>query len=75
MTGRDSLHHRYAVLLGLILLLLAFQLAAADGDGARWSTVVLQAATLIGRRRHRAGAPVGRPADGRRLRVARHRRR
>ena len=35
MGGRESLHHRYSVLLGLILLLLTFQLAAADGDGAR----------------------------------------
>ena len=46
MGGRESLHHRYSVLLGLILLLLTFQLAAADGDGARLITVTLQAVTL-----------------------------
>lgn len=46
MAGRESLHHRYSVLLGLILLLLSFQLAAPDGDTARLVTVVLQAITL-----------------------------
>ncbi len=47
VSGRPSVHHRYEVLLGLILLLLAFQLAAPDGDGARLVSVILQAATLI----------------------------
>jgi len=47
VTGRESLHHRYAVLLGLILLLLAFQLAATDGDAARVTTVALQAVVLL----------------------------
>jgi Ion channel len=43
----ELVHHRYAVVLGLILLCLTFQLAAPDGDGARFVAVVLQAATLI----------------------------
>lgn len=47
MHDRESLHHRYAVLLVLILLLLAFQLAATDGDAARVTTVVLQALVLL----------------------------
>ena len=47
VSGRPSVHHRYEVLLGLILVLLAFQLAAPDGDGARLVSVILQAATLI----------------------------
>lgn len=40
-------HHRYSLLLGLILTLLAFQLAAPDGEVARFVSVVLQAITLI----------------------------
>jgi hypothetical protein len=40
-------HHRYAVVLGLILFTLAFQLAAPEGDAARMIAVTLQAATLI----------------------------
>jgi hypothetical protein len=40
-------HHRYVVVLGLILVSLAFQLAAPDGDGARLIAVTLQAATLV----------------------------
>jgi Ion channel len=41
------MHHRYVVVLVLILLTLAFQLAVPDGDGARLIAVTLQAATLI----------------------------
>lgn len=47
MHDRESLHHRYAVLLVLILLLLAFQLAATDGDAARVTAVALQAVVLL----------------------------
>jgi Ion channel len=43
----EVVHHRYSVVLGLILACLTFQLAAPDGDGARFVAVVLQAATLI----------------------------
>ena len=42
-----QVHHRYSLLLGLILALLAFQLAAPDGEAARFVSVVLQAITLI----------------------------
>ena len=41
------LHHRYVVVLVLILVSLTFQLAVPDGDLAQLVTVVLQAATLI----------------------------
>jgi len=41
------LHHQYGALLLLILLSLAFQLAAPDGDWARLVAVALQAATLV----------------------------
>lgn len=51
MIGRVSpaarLHHRYSALLGLILLLLAFQLAAPDEPAARFVSVLLQAVVLI----------------------------
>ena len=40
-------HHRYSVLLALILLSLAFQLAASDGDVSSLVTVVLLAGTLV----------------------------
>ncbi len=43
---RDLLH-RYAVLLGLILATLGFQLAAPDTDWARLITVTLQGLTLV----------------------------
>ncbi len=46
IVGRQ-VHHRYSVLLGLIVLLLAFQLAATDGDVARLVSILLQATTLI----------------------------
>jgi hypothetical protein len=44
---RPVVHHRYAVVLGLILVTLAFQLAAPEGDVARMIAVSLQAATLV----------------------------
>ena len=47
MDGSKRIHHRYSLLLGLILAALAFQLAAPDGDGARFASVVLQACVLI----------------------------
>lgn len=40
-------HHRYLVVLVLILCSLVFEMAAPDGDGARLVAVVLQAATLV----------------------------
>lgn len=40
-------HHRYWVLLCLILVSLAFQLAASDSDGASLVSVVLLALTLV----------------------------
>lgn len=40
-------HHLYSVLLVLIVALLAFQLAAPDGEGARFVSVVLQASVLV----------------------------
>jgi voltage-gated potassium channel len=40
-------HHRYVLLLALILATVIFDLAAPDGDGARLIAVVLQAATLV----------------------------
>jgi hypothetical protein len=40
-------HHRYGVVLGLILVTLAFQLAAPEGDVARMVAVTLQGATLV----------------------------
>jgi hypothetical protein len=43
----SRLHHRYAVLLGLILATLAFQLAVPEGDAAHLIAVTLQAATLV----------------------------
>jgi hypothetical protein len=46
-TVRPVVHHRYAVVLGLILVTLAFQLAAPEGDVARMIAVSLQAATLV----------------------------
>ena len=45
--GVRRIHHRYSLLLGLILTLLAFQLAAPDGEVARFVSVALQAITLI----------------------------
>ena len=39
------LHHQYAVLLGLILISLTFQLAAPEGSWARLVAVLLQAVT------------------------------
>ena len=45
--SRATLHHRYSLLLGLILLTLAVQLAAPDGDAARFVAVALQAVVLI----------------------------
>jgi hypothetical protein len=39
--------HAYGVVLGLILLSLAFQLAAEDEEWARFTTIVLQSVTLI----------------------------
>ena len=42
-----TVHHRYFVLLSLIVVLIVFELAAPDGDGARLVAVVLQAATLV----------------------------
>ena len=42
-----GVHHRYAIVLALILASLVFQLAVPDGDGARFVAVVLQAATLM----------------------------
>ena len=53
LTGGDdaavsySLRHRYLIVLVLILVTIAFQLAARDGEIARMISVVLQAATLI----------------------------
>jgi hypothetical protein len=41
------LHHQYGALLLLILVSLAFQLAAGDSDWARLVAVVLQAVTLV----------------------------
>ena len=41
------LHHRYILVLALILATVIFDLAAPDGDGARLIAVVLQAATLV----------------------------
>lgn len=46
-TGATGLHHRYAVLLGLILVTLAVQLAVPEGDAAHLIAVTLQSATLI----------------------------
>ncbi len=43
----QAVHHRYFVLLSLILVLIVFELAAPEGDGARLVAVVLQAATLV----------------------------
>jgi hypothetical protein len=43
----ESVHHRYSVLLGLILLSLTFQLAAGDSDAAFLTTVILLGATLV----------------------------
>ena len=43
----SAVHHRYFVLLSLILVLIVFELAAPDGDGARLVVVILQAATLV----------------------------
>ncbi len=42
-----SHHYRYGIVLILILVSLAFQLAAPDGDGSRLVIVALQAATLV----------------------------
>jgi hypothetical protein len=42
-----TVHHRYSILLGLILVTVAFELAATDSDGARLIAVTLQAATLV----------------------------
>lgn len=41
------MHHQYSILLGLILVSLAFQLAAPEGNAARAIAVILQAVTLI----------------------------
>lgn len=41
-----TVHHRYVIVLVLILVTLGFQLAAPDGDLAGLVTVLLQAATL-----------------------------
>jgi len=41
------IHYRFGVVLGLILVTLAYTLAAPEGDGARLVAVTLQAATLV----------------------------
>ncbi|MDP9228598.1 MAG: hypothetical protein M3M99_06030, partial [Actinomycetota bacterium] len=41
------IHHRYSVLLGLILVSLVFQMAVPDSDNAQLASVLLQAVTLI----------------------------
>jgi hypothetical protein len=41
------IHYRFGLVLGLILLTVAFQLAAPEGDGARFIAVTLQAAVLV----------------------------
>lgn len=47
MRARGLIRYRYGLLLGLILVSLAFQLAAPDDDWARLATVVLQGSTLL----------------------------
>jgi hypothetical protein len=42
-----SHHYRFGIVLGLILVSLAFGLAAPSGDGARLVTVALQGMTLV----------------------------
>jgi hypothetical protein len=41
------IHYRFGAVLGLILVTLAYTLAAPEGDGARLVAVTLQAATLV----------------------------
>ena len=41
------IHYRFGVVLALILLTVAFTLAAPEGDGARFVSVMLQAAVLV----------------------------
>jgi hypothetical protein len=41
------IHYRFGLVLGLILATVAFQLAAPEGDGARFIAVTLQAAVLV----------------------------
>ena len=47
MDAVRPVHHQYAILLGLILVSLTFQLAAPEGNWARLVAVVLQAITLV----------------------------
>lgn len=47
MIGVVRMHHRYSEVLALILLSLAVQLAAPDGDVARLIAIVLQGVTLF----------------------------
>lgn len=47
MVRLQRVHYRYSILLGLILLLLAFQLASSDDTTARFVSVLLQAAVLV----------------------------
>jgi hypothetical protein len=41
------IHYRFGLVLGLILVTIAFSLAAPEGDGARFVAVMLQAAVLV----------------------------
>jgi Ion channel len=41
------IHYRFGLVLGLILVAIAFSMAAPDGDGARFVAVTLQAAVLV----------------------------
>jgi hypothetical protein len=41
------IHYRFGLVLGLILATVGFQLAAPEGDGARFIAVTLQAAVLV----------------------------
>jgi hypothetical protein len=41
------IHYRFGLVLGLIVVTVAFALAAPEGDGARFVSVILQAAVLV----------------------------
>ncbi|HZA67492.1 MAG TPA: hypothetical protein VE592_11115, partial [Geminicoccaceae bacterium] len=41
------IHYRFGIVLGLIVVTIAFSLAAPDGDGARFVAVILQGAVLV----------------------------
>jgi Ion channel len=41
------IHYRFEIVLGLIVVTIAFSLAAPEGDGARFVAVILQGAVLV----------------------------